>query len=377
MTGSLKITHRLTIAFIAIAVMAVSLLAQESTTKQAQTVPSCGCDFRIESDFEQVKAGEVAEFRIVADDPKLSQKEIKWAVSSGNIISGQGTRTLEVQTSLEILAPMAEPMPTPTPSNSDGFIIRSFTRPPRPKLTVTASLGDTDCTCSAKTLAIRIGKESVAVSKPADLTDLKLSADKLVLPCSPGTLPVPGGPVPSESMVLDVTADASDPENDVLTYNYTVSAGRVIGAGPKVKWDLSGVAPGYYTITSGVADECGLCGKTQSRSVTVAECTPTCVFCECPSIEIQGPRGDVISSGENTFTVSVSGGTQPGPVTFEWSVENGDILRGQGTPSIQVSLPDHAVSSTVTVRVRIGGIPSDCNCLTEQFVIYENGRRKP
>ncbi len=376
MTGSFKITHNLVIALIVFAVTANSLVAQEPRKLPAQNVPPCSCDFRIESDFEQVKAGEVAEFRIVSDDPKLSQKEFKWAVSLGNIISGQGTRTLKVQTSLEMLETRrAEQVPTPVPP--DGFFSDAFTRSRSMRFSVTAGVADPNCTCPDKSLSIRIGRMSVPSNKPADLNDLKLSADELVLPCSPGTLPVPGGPVPSESMVLDVTADASDPENDVLTYHYTVSAGGVVGKGPKVKWDLSGVAPGYYTITSGVADECGLCGKTQSRSVTVAECTPTCVFCECPSIEIQGPRGDVIYSGENTFTANVSGGTQSNPITFEWSVENGEILHGQRTPSIHVNLFENVDFSLVNVRLRIRGAP-DCSCPTEQVITYENGRlRKP
>ena len=68
---------------------------------------------------------------------------------------------------------------------------------------------------------------------------------------------------------IDVTTTAVDPENDILTYNYTITGGRIIGTGPKVKWDLSAVASGTYTITAGVDDGCGLCGATMTKTVVV------------------------------------------------------------------------------------------------------------
>ena len=60
-----------------------------------------------------------------------------------------------------------------------------------------------------------------------------------------------------------------DPESDVLTYNYTVSGGRIVGQGANVKWDVGGFSPGHYTITAGVNDGCGVCGKTQTKTITV------------------------------------------------------------------------------------------------------------
>lgn len=68
---------------------------------------------------------------------------------------------------------------------------------------------------------------------------------------------------------IAVTTTAVDPENDPLVYVYVVSAGKVIGSGAKVTWDLSGFGPGKYTITAGVDDGCGLCGETRTRTVTI------------------------------------------------------------------------------------------------------------
>jgi hypothetical protein len=62
----------------------------------------------------------------------------------------------------------------------------------------------------------------------------------------------------------------ADP-TDVLTFNYTVSGGKIVGQGAKVVWDLSGVKPGTYTITAAAEDGCGVCGNTITIEVKVIE----------------------------------------------------------------------------------------------------------
>ncbi len=71
-----------------------------------------------------------------------------------------------------------------------------------------------------------------------------------------------------------MTTEAGDPENDVLTYNYTVSGGTIIGQGAKVVWDLTGVEAGTYTITAGVDDGCGVCGTTKTETVVIKNASP-------------------------------------------------------------------------------------------------------
>jgi len=65
-------------------------------------------------------------------------------------------------------------------------------------------------------------------------------------------------------------ASSSDSMED-LFYNYSVSGGRIIGQGANVFWDLSGVAPGKYTITVGVDNGCGVCGSTKTQEIIVKE----------------------------------------------------------------------------------------------------------
>ena len=75
--------------------------------------------------------------------------------------------------------------------------------------------------------------------------------------------------------IVTVFAVAKDPEGELLTYNYTVTGGKIIGTGEKVLWDLSSVKTGIYTITAAVDDGCGFCGKTMTKTLTVKQC-PDC-----------------------------------------------------------------------------------------------------
>lgn len=69
--------------------------------------------------------------------------------------------------------------------------------------------------------------------------------------------------------VVTVQVKAEDPENDVLTYNYKVSVGKIVGVGANVVWDLTGVTAGTYTITVGVDDGAGIVGTTITKAVIV------------------------------------------------------------------------------------------------------------
>lgn len=75
-----------------------------------------------------------------------------------------------------------------------------------------------------------------------------------------------------ENNIIEIATIATNPQNDILTYNYIVTGGKISGRGDKVLWDLSGVKPGTYTITAAVDNGCGFCGKTITKTIIVKEC---------------------------------------------------------------------------------------------------------
>ncbi|MGI8639346.1 MAG: hypothetical protein ACR2MG_05265 [Pyrinomonadaceae bacterium] len=200
------------------------------------------------------------------------------------------------------------------------------------------------------------------VNKFADVTNLDVSDTRVTIPCPPGEVPREGGNCSSD-MVTNVTTTAVDPEGDVLTYNYTVSGGRIAGSGANVTWDLTGVNPGTYTITAGVDDGCGVCGKTQTKTITVekCDCVPDATPCTCPTLSVTGPSAVTKAGDTMTFTANVSGGTQ-GEVTYDWTVSQGEIISGQGTPVITVQTTAAMAGQNVTATVNISDADLCTSC---------------
>jgi len=194
-------------------------------------------------------------------------------------------------------------------------------------------------------------------NKPASVDSVDLSTTVITLPCKPGFRSRSGSC--SDNKTIDVSTKASDPENDVLTYNYTASGGRIVGTGANVQWDLSGAQPGTYTLTTGVDDGCGICGKTDTKTITVKECDDCNQECNCSTVSVSGPAGITNPGDSMTFTATVTG-----DVTYNWTVSSGTIESGQGTPSIRVSTTKEMAGSNVTATVNIGNTPAGCDCPT-------------
>ncbi len=201
------------------------------------------------------------------------------------------------------------------------------------------------------------------VNLPANVDSVTLGASTITLPCAPGQVSASGG-CADGSRTISVATRATDPENDVLTYSYTVSGGRIVGTGANVEWDLSTAQAGTYTITTGVDDGCGVCGRTDTKTITVQEC-PDCrapaAVCNCPTgLTVTGPSGVTNPGDTMNFTASVSG-----DVTYSWSVSAGTIVSGQGTPSITVQTSEANAGQNITATVTLGGTDPTCNCVTE------------
>jgi hypothetical protein len=202
----------------------------------------------------------------------------------------------------------------------------------------------------------RNAREVPHVNGPPVVTSVTGSMTSITRPCPPGTSSSSCTPSGSE---VQLTAVASDPENDTLLYTWSVTGGKLSGEGRAVTWDLTGVANGTYTATVEVND--GTPGHTASGSatVTVADC-PGCVKPPppCPNISVSCPS-EVDLGQPATFTASVTGGEGLTP-TYNWSVSAGTISSGQGTSAITVDTSGLGGQS-VTATVSVGGADPSCN----------------
>ena len=338
----------ITIAFIALII--TSVLCASIAQDRPATAPQSDCpQFSVEANWEMVKAGDLVEFTVRYPDLKEAKVPVgkfEWTVSRGTIVSGQGTAKIVVLTSKDMLTvPTSTPTPLPDPGEH-GYIIHFGGHRRTVEIKATAKFVSIEnCSGTEASATVQVGTRSISPNKPADVTRLKLSAQNLVASCEPGREPRADRPA-SKDMVVDAEVSVLDPENDVLTFSYKVSGGRIIGTGQKVKWDLTGVSPGTYTITVGADDGCGICGTTKTEEVTVIKCEQHSADVVCPMIDIV--RSEVIDN-ESVFTASVSGGSRSA-MTYTWTVLGGEIIDGQGTPSIKVKTRPGG-----SVTVKIGG----------------------
>jgi len=116
------------------------------------------------------------------------------------------------------------------------------------------------------------------MDRPSVIREHSLSVEDLILSKNEVTADCPADQSSVndfEYFKIEVETKGSNDPDDVVTYNYTVSGGWIVGTGANVVWDLNGVKPGKYTITAGVDNGCGVCGNTKTREVLVKEC-PFC-----------------------------------------------------------------------------------------------------
>jgi hypothetical protein len=80
---------------------------------------------------------------------------------------------------------------------------------------------------------------------------------------------------------------------------------------------------------------------------------------QCPNVSVSGPYVDVKEGAEAMFSVNVSGGDPNVIPTYNWTVSDGMISSGQGTPTIKVETVK--AGQTITATVDVGGYARDCN----------------
>jgi len=145
---------------------------------------------------------------------------------------------------------------------------------------------------------------------------------------------------------IAVHVNASDPDNDTLTYSYTASGGAVEGNGPDARFNTAGLAEGAYTITARVDDGKGGTA-TCAADVMVAK-KPH----HPPTISCATDRSPIMP-GERTGITATANSPDGLPLTYSYSASSGQVS-GDGPKATFDSTGLAAGSYTVKCSVNDG-----------------------
>lgn len=170
---------------------------------------------------------------------------------------------------------------------------------------------------------------------------------------------------------VTLTARATDPNNDELTYKWMASGGQVIGDGLSVTLSTAGVdaSSGRVDIRVHVTvsdDRGGTASADQTISVTPAIVADPGNPPNPPGalgVNLEADQSSVRTGETVTLTASVSN-RDPNEVFYEWKTSAGTMRTGGRsatleTSGIQLSGSARQISVTVTVKDASGAVASD------------------
>ncbi len=120
----------------------------------------------------------------------------------------------------------------------------------------------------------------------------------------------------SDAVTLHV--NASDPDNDTLTYSYSATGGTIEGTGPDGRWSPAGLAVGTYTATAKVDDGKG--GTASCSADLKVDPKPN----QNPTISCTTDRSPIMP-GERTGITSVASDPDGDPLTYSYSAASGQV----------------------------------------------------
>jgi len=163
----------------------------------------------------------------------------------------------------------------------------------------------------------------------------------------------PSHVIDGSSDAVMVRADASDPDNDPLTYAWSATGGAVDGTGAQVRWNPAGVALGAYTITAQVSDGRG--GTVSCSTEVRVDPRPN----RPPTMSCSASPSSVVL-GTHVHVTAVASDPDNDPLTFSWETSGGQIS-GSGK-EVDLDTTGLAASRyTVTGHVSDGrGGTADC-----------------
>jgi PKD domain len=162
-----------------------------------------------------------------------------------------------------------------------------------------------------------------------------------------------------------ITATASSPEGQPLTYSWSASSGTISGNGNTATLNTSSAAAGTITVTCKVADDQGR-SATATTVVTVnaVHAAPPTISCSAnPSIMNQGGTAVITATGRSPQNL---------PLTYSYSASAGSISGTSTTANLETSRASAGiVTVTCTVDQQGGGTASATTSVLLQSVTGE------
>ncbi len=155
---------------------------------------------------------------------------------------------------------------------------------------------------------------------------------------------------------ISLSANATDPDGDTLSFAWTTTGGRILGKGSYAVLDTTGLNPGEYSVTLEADDGRGN-QAFDTRTVEVSNCKPLPMF--CPKIDVILSSKTVKIAEPVTALVRFASGANYGTPSYSWTVSGGTIVSGMGTHSIYIDTTGISEQS-VTVSVEIKGMSAQC-----------------
>src|SRR5712691_9041141 len=120
-----------------------------------------------------------------------------------------------------------------------------------------------------------------------------------------------------------VRVNASDPDNDPLTYSYSATGGTVLGTGPDARWSSTRVAVGAYTVNAKVDDGKG--GTASCAADIKVEEKPN----HPPTASLAVERSPILP-GERTGVTCTGSDPDNDPLTYSYTATGGQVV-GSGS----------------------------------------------
>ena len=153
--------------------------------------------------------------------------------------------------------------------------------------------------------------------------------------------------------IVEVRADASDPDNDPLTYAWTATGGSIDGTGSQVRWNSAGLALGTYSVTARVNDgRGGTTSCTAEIRVDPRPNRPPTISCSASPTSVR--------PGDRVHITATASDPDNDPLTFSWQSTGGRIV-GSGAEADLDTTGVAPSRYTLTGRVNDGrGGAADC-----------------